>query len=576
MLISVYDEKLFVYYGQLQLVVVDVKVGSVCLIGVLVLYNDVMVVLDGVYVFIEMLKVLFLYVVIYQCFVNDVVVLDLGSGCSMLVVSLLLVDCVLVYGVLEGLCDFDWCFIDLVMLVYVEVLDKGDWKVSVFYCDCVLMFKVLFIGMLVEIVCIVQCFEGIVWSVDLVVLFLYENDENCYWCQICIVDVDCFGQEGWLFWDLFSDEFYGDLGNLVFMCLFNGVSVVCQDGNYVFLCGQGVLLQGDCLFLDCLDLGLLKSECLFCSVVDVYEQVFGFVGIIGCVLIWYQLVIDVLNVFICILGECDVVVVKGEVVFVFILAVLIQLIDLMLEVCQIQKCLVIYKCVDGVDLLFILYMLLGYKEGQCVLVILYVYLVDFVNVVQVGQVFGLQQIFICLVLYCLMLLVGYVIIDNVLFLIVGDLKIVYDIYLEQLEVDVRVVVDKVVDMGVVDCNWIGVIGYSYGGLMIVNLIVYIDLFKVGVVISGLYNKMFMLFGFQNECWLVWQVQDVYLKVLLFFYVDRIKLLLLLVYGEDDVNLGIELFQLCKLFQVICGNGGIICLVMLLYELYWYIVLEFNE
>lgn len=98
-----------------------------------------------------------------------------------------------------------------------------------------------------------------------------------------------------------------------------------------------------------------------------------------------------------------------------------------------------------------------------------------------------------------MLLVGYVIIDNVLFLIVGDLKNVYDIYLEQLEVDVKVVVDKVVDMGVVDCNCIGVIGYSYGGLMIVNLIVYINLFKVGVVISGLYNKIFILFGFQNEC-----------------------------------------------------------------------------
>ncbi|HBS62023.1 MULTISPECIES: prolyl oligopeptidase family serine peptidase [Stenotrophomonas] len=575
-LTSVHDEKLFAYYGQSQLAVVDAKAGSVRPIGAPALYNDVTAAPDGVHVLTETLKAPFSHAVTYQRFANDVAVLDLGSGRSTPVASLPLADRVPVHGVPEGPRDFDWRSTDPATLVYAEALDKGDWKVSVPHRDRVLMLKAPFTGTPVEIARTAQRFEGIAWSADPAVSFLYENDENRHWRQTRIVDVDRPGQEGRLLWDLSSDELYGDPGNLVFTRLPNGASVVRQDGNHVFLRGQGASPQGDRPFLDRLDLGSLKSERLFRSAADAYEQVLGFAGTTGRVLTWHQSVTDAPNAFIRTLGERDAAAAKGEAAFASTPAALTQLTDPTPEVRQIQKRLVTYKRADGVDLSFTLYTPPGYKEGQRVPAILYAYPADFANAAQAGQVSGSQQTFTRLAPYRLMLLAGYAIIDNASFPIVGDPKTAYDTYLEQLEADARAAVDKAVDMGVVDRNRIGVTGHSHGGLMTANLIAHTDLFKAGVATSGSYNKTFTPFGFQNERRSVWQAQDVYLKASPFFYADRIKLPLLLVHGEDDANPGTEPFQSRKLFQAIRGNGGTTRLVMLPHEPHWYTALESNE
>ncbi|WMJ69693.1 prolyl oligopeptidase family serine peptidase [Stenotrophomonas sp. 24(2023)] len=575
-LTSVHDEKLFAYYGASQLAVVDTIHGTVRPVGPVAIYNDVNAAPDGVHVLTESIKPPFSHAVTYQRFANDVAVLDTTTGRTSAIASLPLADRVPVHGVPEGPRGFDWRSTDPATLVYAEALDKGDWKVNVPHRDRVLMWKAPFTGKPVQIALTAQRFEGIAWSADPAVSFLYENDENRHWMQTRIVDVDQPRQEGRLLWDLSSDERYAAPGNFVFTRLANGAPVVRREGNHVFLRGQGASPQGDRPFLDRLDLGTLKSERLFRSSADAYEQFLGFSEAPGRFLTWHQSVIDPPNAFVRTLGAAEAGAKDGEARFASTATALTTLADPTPEVRQIKKQLVTYKRADGVDLSFTLYTPPGYKEGQRVPAILYAYPADFANAAQAGQVSGSQQTFTRLQPYRLMLLAGYAIIDNASFPIVGDPKSAYDTYLEQLEADAKAAVDKAVDMGVVDRNRIGVTGHSHGGLMTANLIAHTTLFKAGVATSGSYNKTFTPFGFQNERRSVWQAQDVYLKASPFFYADKIKLPLLLVHGEDDANPGTEPFQSRKLYQAIRGNGGTTRLVMLPNEPHWYTALESNE
>ncbi|AWH25802.1 prolyl oligopeptidase family serine peptidase [Stenotrophomonas sp. YAU14D1_LEIMI4_1] len=575
-LTSVHDEKLFAYYGASQLAVVDTASGQVHPVGSAAIFNDVSAAPDGVHVLTESIKPPFSHAVTYQRFANDVAVLDITSGKTTAIASLPLADRVPVHGVPEGPRGFDWRSTDPATLVYAEALDKGDWKVTVPHRDRVLMLKAPFNGKPVEIARTAQRFEGLAWSADPAVSFLFENDENRHWVQTRIVDVDQPKKAGRLLWDMSSDELYGDPGNLVFKRLPNGAAVVRQEGNFVFLRGQGASPQGDRPFLDRLDLGSLKSERLFRSDADAYEQFLGFSNTPGRYLTWHQSVMDPPNAFVRQQGEAVAAAKEGEAQFASTATALTTLTDPTPEVRQIKKQLVTYKRADGVDLSFTLYTPPGYKEGQRVPAILYAYPADFANAAQAGQVSGSQQTFTRLQPYRLMLLAGYAIIDNASFPIVGDPKTAYDTYLEQLEADAKAAVDKAVDMGVVDRNRIGVTGHSHGGLMTANLIAHTNLFKAGVATSGSYNKTFTPFGFQNERRSVWQAQDVYLKASPFFYADKIKLPLLLVHGEDDANPGTEPFQSRKLYQAIRGNGGTTRLVMLPNEPHWYTALESNE
>ncbi len=575
-LTSEQDEALFAYYGQSQLAVVDVGAGSVRAVGAPALYNAVNGAPDGTHVLTETIKPPFSHAVTYQRFPYDVAVLDVGSGRSTAIASLPLADRVPVHGVPEGPRDIEWRATDPATLVWAEALDHGDWNVSVPARDRVLMLKAPFTGKPSEIARTAQRFQGFAWTAQPDVAFLYEEDENKHWRQTHIVDVDKPKQPGRLLWDLSTDELYADPGNLVYRVLPNGAYVVRQEGNHVFLRGQGSSPQGDRPFLDRLDLASLKTERLFRSDADAYEQFLGFTATPGRFLTWHQSVMDPPNAFVRELGQADAAAKEGEARFASRATQLTQVTDPTPEVRQIKKRLVTYKRADGVDLSFTLYTPPGYQEGQRIPAILYAYPADFASSAQAGQVSGSQQTFTRLPYYRLMLLAGYAIIDNASFPIVGDPKTAYDTYLEQLEADAKAAVDKAVDLGVVDRARIGVTGHSHGALMTANLIAHTDLFRAGVATSGSYNKTFTPFGFQNERRSVWQAQDVYLKASPFFYADKIKLPLLLVHGEDDANPGTEPFQSRKLYQAIRGNGGITRLVMLPDEPHWYTALESNQ
>lgn len=570
------DEAQFAYYGASQLAVVDAGSGNVRPVGAPALYNGVNGAPDGVHVLTEAIKPPFSHAVTYQRFAHDVAVLDVAANTSTPIASLPLADRVPVHGEPEGPRDFDWRATEPATLVWAEALDHGDWNVNVPARDRVLMQKAPFKGKPSEIARTAQRFVGLDWTTQPNVAFLNEDDENRHWRHTSIVDVDHPKQPAKVLWDLSSDEQYGDPGMFVYRRLPNGAAIVRQDGDNVFLHGLGASPQGDRPFLDRLDLKTLKSERLFRSSADAYEQFLGFSAEPSHFLTWHQSVIDPPNAFVRVLGEHVATSAQGEAQYASTATPLTHLADPTPEVRQIKKRLVTYKRADGVELSFTLYTPPGYKEGTRVPAILYAYPADFANSAQAGQVSGSQQTFTRLPYYRLMLLAGYAIIDNASFPIVGDPKTAYNTYLEQLEADAKAAVDKAVDLGVVDRDRIGVTGHSHGALMTANLIAHTDLFRAGVATSGSYNKTLTPFGFQNERRSVWQAQDVYLKASPFFYADKIKLPLLLIHGEDDANPGTEPIQSRKLFQAIRGNGGTTRLVMLPHEPHWYTALESNE
>lgn len=107
-LTSEHDEKLFAYYGQSQLAVVEVASGKVREIGAPAIYNGVDAAPDGVHVVTQSILPPYSHAVTYQRFAYQVDVLDAEQGRSRRIASLPLAERVPVRGVPEGPRDFEW------------------------------------------------------------------------------------------------------------------------------------------------------------------------------------------------------------------------------------------------------------------------------------------------------------------------------------------------------------------------------------------------------------------------------------------------------------------------------------
>jgi dipeptidyl aminopeptidase/acylaminoacyl peptidase len=349
-----------------------------------------------------------------------------------------------------------------------------------------------------------------------------------------------------------------------------------QEGDAIFLRGQGASTEGDRPFLDRFDLATGSTQRIFRSGKDAYELFYAFVDNDSRKLLtWHQSVTDPPNAYVRTI-EAAAPASAGEAAFTSTRTAVTHIADPTPAVRRIKKRLVKYKRADGVDLSFTLYTPPGYREGTRVPTILYAYPLDYADPTVAGQISGSEHTFTRLRGRQLLLLAGYALIDNASFPIVGDPRKAYDTYLEQLVADAKAAVDEGVRLGVVDPERIGVTGHSHGALMTVNLLSHTDLFRAGVATSGSYNKTLTPFGFQNERRSVWEAQDVYVKASPFFFADKVKSPLLIVHGMDDANPGTTPLQATKLYEAVRGNGGTTRLVMLPYEPHWYTAAESNE
>ncbi len=574
-----HDEDLFDYYAASQLAFVDATTGAIAPVGKPGLYEGLDPAPDGQHLLVTTIHKPYSYVTTSDRFPREIEVWDTATRSHVItrhLASLPLADRVPIRGVPLGPREFAWRATAPATLVWAEALDGGDWKVKVPARDKILLLKAPFNSPPVEIARTEQRFIGFSWGEQPNIALLHEVDHNRHWRRTLLVNVDDPQQKPRLLWDLSYDEKYANPGSPVTRQLANGFRVMRQDGDWIYLAGIGSSPDGDRPFLDRLDINTLKSERLFRSDRQSFEQFLAFTGPDArSFLTWRQSATEPPNAFVRTL-EKPVDAAASEAAFASTSVAMTHIADPTPIVRQIKQRLIKYKRDDGLDLSFTLYTPPGYKEGTRVPTILYAYPLDYADASQAGQVVGSQETFIRLRQYKLLLLAGYAIIDRAAFPIVGDPKKAYDTYLEQLLADAKAAVDEAVRLGVADPERIGVTGHSHGALMTANLVAHSDLFRAGVATSGSFNKTLTPFGFQNERRSVWEAPDVYLKVSPFFFADKLKTPLLIVHGADDANPGTTPLQASKLYEAIRGNGGTARLVMLPHEPHWYTAMESNE
>jgi dipeptidyl aminopeptidase/acylaminoacyl peptidase len=574
-----YDEDLFDYYGSSQLALIDAASGTITPIGKTANYESVIPAPDGKHILVTTIHKPYSYVTTYNRFPKEVEVWDVSQPKHVSVktiASLPLADRVPIHGVPLGPRNFSWRPTEAATLIWAEALDAGDWNVDVPNRDKVMLSKAPFDGPPVEIARTVQRYSGYEWSEKPSVALLTEYDHNKHWRKTFVVNVDDPLQKPRLLWDLSTDELYKDPGFPVRRRLANGFWVIRQEGESIYLGGDGASPDGDRPFLDRLNLTTQQSERLFRCDKSSYEQFLAFTGSDSrTFLTWHQSPIDPPNAFKRTL-ESKIASPDGEATFSSTSVAITHIPDPAPAVRAIKKRLIKYKRADGLDLSFTLYTPPGYQEGTRVPTILYAYPLDYADPSTAGEVSGSQQMFTQLWQYRLLLLAGYAIIDRASFPIIGDPKKAYDTYLDQLVADAKAAVDEAVRTGVADPERIGVTGHSHGAMMTVNLVAHSDLFRAGVATSGAYNKTLTPFGFQNERRSVWEATDVYLKVSPFFVADKIKTPLLLIHGAEDANPGTVPLQSITLYEAIRGNGGTVRLVLLPHEPHHYTAMESNE
>lgn len=570
------DEALFEYYGTSQLAFVDADSGTVTDVGGPAVLAEVDLAPDGEHVLLSSIRKPYSHAVTYARFAHDVEVWDRAGGAVKLA-ELGVADHVPINGVPTGPREHAWRPTEPATLIWAEALDGGDWKATVPARDKVMMQSAPFTTPPTELARTVQRYVGVDWSERAGIGLLQEYDDNLHWRRTSLIDAAHPGAPGSVIWDLSSDELYEDPGQPVYRRIANGQWAVMQQGETIFLSGEGSSPEGDRPFLDRFDLATRKSTRIFRSDRDAYESFLGFPGVKSdALLTWRQTPVDPPNLMLRTLGARVKNAAAGEAAVASSPRAVTHIPDPTPEVRGIHKRLVTYQRKDGVDLSFTLYTPPGYQEGTRLPAILYAYPLDYASSKTAGQVSGSEQVFTMLRNYRLLLLSGYALIDNAAFPIVGDPQKAYDTYLEQLVDNARAAVDKAVELGVVDRDRIGVTGHSHGAMMTANLVAHTDLFRAGVATSGAYNKTLTPFGFQNERRPVWKALDVYLHVSPYFYADQMHAPLLLIHGADDANPGTTPLQSEQLYEAIRGNGGVARLVMLPHEPHWYSAMESNE
>lgn len=122
--------------------------------------------------------------------------------------------------------------------------------------------------------------------------------------------------------------------------------------------------------------------------------------------------------------------------------------------------------------------------------------------------------------------------------------------LAQLLETTNSLVEAALATGKVAPDRIAVGGHSFGASTAVLLLAHTDLFKVGIALSGAYNRTLTPFGFQYERRALWQAPEVYRSLSAFHAADRITEPLLLIHGAADAHPSTPPIQSERLFEAL--------------------------
>ncbi len=571
---NAHDEDLFDYYATAQLAVVDVVTGKVTPVGKPAIFQTVDASPDGRYILVERLHRPYSYLHTSSAFPKDIEVWDMGGKLVRKIASLPLQERVPIEGVSTGPRYMQWRPTEPATLVWVEALDGGDPGRKVAHRDRIVMLKAPFEGEPAEVFRAEHRLSGygrseggssvIGWTEKGDLALVREYDRNRHWSRTFAINPDLPAQTPRLVWSRSSQDRYKDPGRPIERTLAGGRRAILQDGDNIFLHGDGATPQGDRPFLDRFNLTTLKTQRLFVCDEKSYETVVALLD--GRILTARETPTEPRNYFLRALGSGA----PPRALTAFQ--------DPTPQVRGIRKRLITYQRPDGVPLSFTLYLPPGYKEGTPLPTVMWAYPREYTDPEVAGQVSGSPYRFTTITgtSHLFFLLAGYAVLDNAAMPVVGDPRTVNDTYLEQIVMSAKAAIDKAAAMGVADPKRVGVGGHSYGSFMTANLLAHCDLFRAGIARSGAHNRTLTPFGFQSERRTLWEAPEIYLKMSPFMYAHRIKAPLLLIHGEADNNDGTFPIQSERMYQAVRGNGGTVRLVLLPLESHGYSARESIE
>ncbi len=565
------DEKMFEFYATSQLAVVGVD-GKIKEIGQSAIFDTASVSPDGKYILTSQIQRPFSYLFPFSRFPKEVKVWDFDGKMIYKVASIPLQDNLPVQGVTIAPRNYGWIPTESATLIWAEALDGGNPKNKITPRDKLVKLAAPFTASPTEIVKTEQRYAGRIFGETGGLMLFYDFNRDTQHRRVYMMDYRSNSVPK-LVSDLNTGDRYNDIGQPVLKTLPNGQRVIQQNGDDIYLSGNGASPEGDRPFLRRMNLKDLKTDEIFRSDNASYESFVALIDNTGTQFITRQeSITEPPNLFLqfrCLPNTICVQVQSRQ---------LTNFTDPTPQLRGIKKQLVTYKRADGQNLQFTLYLPPNYKEGTRLPTVVWAYPLEFTDAATAGQVSGSTNRFTSIGGYShlFFLLQGYAVLDETTMPIVGDPLTVNDTFIKQIVDSAQAAVDKAVEMGVTDRDRVGVGGHSYGAFMTANLLAHSDIFRAGIARSGAYNRTLTPFGFQGERRNFWEAPELYAKVSPFYYADKINEPLLMIHGEVDNNTGTYPIQSERLFAAMQGTGGTARLVMLPLESHGYAARESIE
>ena len=561
---TAYDDELFSYYTQCELVIYDTKTKQSQVIGPAASYISADISPDGNYLLIERLKEPWSHEVAWWRFAHDIEVWDLQGKLIKTVANQPVANEVPVQGVSTGHRAVQWQRTAPHTLFWVEALDGGDPMAEAEFRDKLMRWEAPFKGEPEEVFKAENRVRGLRWGQTEGMLLLYQRERMKRRRYVWLLDVNKGTSKLWF--DLDEDDRYNDPGYPLFTQLENGQYVIKVEDGAMYFRGSGGTPEGDRPFVDRRNIESGKVERLFRCAKGKYEYFVGFAKEANSFIMSSESPTTVPNLYLAKFGK-KIKAEEGEGTRAITKDPITKFEDPSPELRQIENKIVRYERNDGVELSFQLLLPPGYKEGTRVPTVVYAYPLEYSGAKTAGQVRGSSNRFMRIwgPSHKYFLMRGYAVLDNTAMPMIGDPETVYDTFVPQLVADAEAAVQKAIDLGVADPDRIGVIGHSHGGLMVANLLAHTDLFAAGIARSGSYNKTNQPFGFQGERRSLFEATESYIACSPTFFADKVNEPVLIIHGDDDSNPGTLTFQSEVFYEAVRGSGGTARLVLLPFE-----------
>ena len=561
LLTNSYDEALFKYYMNAQVVYVNLK-GKTKKIGQpgIIRRNEPSP--DGNYILLETIHQPFSYLVPLYRFPILVEVLDIEGNPVHTLRDIPLAESIPIGrdAVISGPRSFGWRADLGATIYYVEALDGGDPNVIIEHRDQVYTIDPPFNVNPEPFVKLNLRYSGIQWGnreIALVSARKWSIRRTTTWL------VNPSNKSAEKIIDRSDEDRYADPGRPMTDQNQYGRSVLLLVGNghTIYMSGNGASPEGDLPFVDEFSLKTKKTVRLWRAEAPYYETPISIFDPIKKVVLTRR--------------ES-----KDEIPNYYLRSLIDGSVSSVTDfkhpypqMMGIYKEMLTYKRADGIDLSATLYLPPGRKPGDGPLPLLvWAYPREFKTSKAASQVVGSPHRFsrISPTSSLIMLAYGYAVLSGATMPIIGEGDSQpNDAYVKQLVGSAQAAVDIMIERGITTKDQIAIGGHSYGAFMTANLLAHSDIFQAGIARSGAYNRSLTPFGFQSEERTFWEAPEIYFAMSPFMHAQKVNEPILLIHGEADNNSGTFPVQSKRFYHALKGHGATAKLVMLPHESHGY-------